>query len=116
MPQSKRIQSSVCLQFPGSWCNIHHPMLSPVRKTVLAWIHHPNTPKHTQTHPDTPQHTQTNTPQHTQTHPNTTQHTMQMHFAVCLEMLKLKPCQGCSGCIPAALGRVLGAPWINHGH
>lgn len=40
MPQSKRIPSSICLQFPGSWCNTHHPKFSPVQRTVLPWIHH----------------------------------------------------------------------------
>lgn len=40
VPQSKRTPSSICLQFPGSWCNTHYPKFSPVQRTVLPWIHH----------------------------------------------------------------------------
>lgn len=40
VPQSERTLSSICLQFPGSWCNTHHPKFSPMWRTVLPWIHH----------------------------------------------------------------------------
>lgn len=40
VPQFERIPSSICLQFPGSWCSTHHTKFSPVRRTALPRIHH----------------------------------------------------------------------------